>query len=185
MRPLLTIIERCEDGNWPVRETHWIEHYRRQGQPLLNRGQGGEGPPTLPAGRWARDYDACTACGRTDRIHASEGLCTACNNRERHRAAKQPDRPYYAWSWDYPACIECGTTERPHKGRGLCERCLARQKRAAAKLAGPRQRERWATNFDRCVICGTTEQPHAGKGLCHRCRGRESYRRKHSVQAAQ
>ena len=35
--------------------------------------------------RWARDYDACISCGRTDRYHDGKGLCCACRVREVYR----------------------------------------------------------------------------------------------------
>jgi hypothetical protein len=37
--------------------------------------------PTLTT-RWAKEYDACIACGETTRPHASKGRCTRCNQRK-------------------------------------------------------------------------------------------------------
>jgi len=33
------------------------------------------------ASRWARHYDACVNCGRTDRKHCGRGYCRACHKR--------------------------------------------------------------------------------------------------------
>jgi len=33
----------------------------------------------LPSNIWSRKYDKCIRCHRTDRSHASHGLCTACH----------------------------------------------------------------------------------------------------------
>lgn len=43
-------------------------------------------------GRWSKDYDACTECGRSDRPYAGHGVCLACYKRER-RAAAHEGRP--------------------------------------------------------------------------------------------
>ena len=39
-------------------------------------------------GRWARGYDKCTDCGRTDRRHTCRGRCMICYQRERKRAMR-------------------------------------------------------------------------------------------------
>lgn len=36
---------------------------------------------TSANGRWSRDHDACTACGRTEVRHAARGLCLTCYGR--------------------------------------------------------------------------------------------------------
>ena len=41
----------------------------------------------VPPRRWARDWDACQACGRTRVAHAAHGLCRSCYNREQRRRA--------------------------------------------------------------------------------------------------
>lgn len=39
---------------------------------------------------WARDYDACLKCKRTDRRHNAKGLCVACDaNRRYHNKCKE------------------------------------------------------------------------------------------------
>lgn len=41
-------------------------------------------PEWRAAGRWARDYDACAWCKRTDRVHRARGLCYSCHGRQKH-----------------------------------------------------------------------------------------------------
>lgn len=45
----------------------------------------GEAPPndmpTKVMARWARDYDACSKCGRSDQPYQARGLCTCCYHR--------------------------------------------------------------------------------------------------------
>lgn len=36
-------------------------------------------PRRLPAGRWAREHEACVKCGKTDRPHKAHGLCARCH----------------------------------------------------------------------------------------------------------
>lgn len=38
--------------------------------------------------RWARNYDACRDCGRTDRRHEAKGFCVCCYSRHRYHHAK-------------------------------------------------------------------------------------------------
>jgi DNA-binding winged helix-turn-helix (wHTH) protein len=68
---------------------------------ILNRAQFGymlRTDPTLPlpvaniperrtGGQWARGYDACQWCKRTDRVHQARGLCALCYERQK-RAGK-------------------------------------------------------------------------------------------------
>ena len=182
-RPVLVIIERVEDGNWQARETHWIQEFRERGCSLLNSNDGGDGPPSLDTERWARDYDACVKCGRTDRVHSSDGLCNSCYNNRRHRQLNQPDRPYHEWALDYPQCIECSTVERKHKGYGLCTRCFANRRTRIRRENPPALRAQWSLQHERCIDCGTTERRHAGHGLCSRCHARTQYRIKHGIAA--
>lgn len=168
LKPKFKVIETITVEDWEERETFWIAHFRALGDGLTNVAFGGIGGRRLPEERWAMHFDACVSCGRTDRIHAGDGLCGACYNRQWHRNQKQPDRPYYEWSWDYPACVDCGTTERPHKGRGRCQACLRRWKRSQQPPAPPR----WALHYERCTQCGTTDRRHQGHGLCALCHQR-------------
>jgi len=41
---------------------------------------------TPAAKRWSRKYDACVACGTTERPHRSKGFCSACAQRARDHA---------------------------------------------------------------------------------------------------
>lgn len=50
------------------------EHQRIHG---LARGMNPQAA-RLPEGKWARHYDHCQRCGRTDRKHAAKGLCNPC-----------------------------------------------------------------------------------------------------------
>jgi len=43
-----------------------------------NRHGGPGGARKLPAGRWARRWDACRACGSSDQPHRGLGLCPDC-----------------------------------------------------------------------------------------------------------
>jgi hypothetical protein len=38
--------------------------------------------------RWARDFDACVRCGRSDRVHDGHGLCHNCAGHLRYHATK-------------------------------------------------------------------------------------------------
>jgi hypothetical protein len=38
--------------------------------------------------RWAREYDACVNCGRTDRPHNAHGLCKRCDDNRRYHERK-------------------------------------------------------------------------------------------------
>jgi hypothetical protein len=64
--------------------TH-IENVRRGA--LMGHGHGG----SRPLGRWARHFDACIDCGRTDRRHALQGRCSACRRRWLRQQAKRND----------------------------------------------------------------------------------------------
>src|SRR3990167_5594649 len=35
------------------------------------------------AGRWSENYDACVVCGLTEKVHAKEGVCFRCYDREK------------------------------------------------------------------------------------------------------
>lgn len=78
--------------------------------------------------RWALNYDACVACGTTERPHECKGLCARC--RKRHGKP-----PRHAWSVNYARCVECGRADRPHKGHGLCIYCHNATRRG--KSEGP------------------------------------------------
>jgi hypothetical protein len=42
-KPILNIVEEVPFGQWHERERHWIAFYRKQGAPLTNMADGGEG----------------------------------------------------------------------------------------------------------------------------------------------
>jgi hypothetical protein len=98
--------------------------------------------PQKPAGRWAKDYDACQGCGRTSQAHASKGLCGTCTARVRlGRDIAPPVREWRLegrWSRKYEACTNCEQTDRPHVGRGLCAVCYQR-KQIGIDMARPRK----------------------------------------------
>lgn len=43
LRPILTVLEECNDTNWIEREKYWINFYKNQGCKLCNLTEGGEG----------------------------------------------------------------------------------------------------------------------------------------------
>lgn len=61
---------------------HHINHdgldNRLENLELLNHAEHMTAELTLPAGRWTRRWNACTACGGTSRRHAGNGLCKRC-----------------------------------------------------------------------------------------------------------
>lgn len=44
----------------------------------------------LPRGSWSRFWHRCLGCQRSDRRHAAEGLCTACNGRVKGYTRRVP-----------------------------------------------------------------------------------------------
>lgn len=42
------------------------------------------------ATRWAREYDACVDCSRTDRKHNGHGVCVSCASRRKRKAKQEP-----------------------------------------------------------------------------------------------
>lgn len=47
-------------------------------------------PPPTGAKRWARDFDACTNCGRTDSKHQGKGECARCTQYRRDHGTARP-----------------------------------------------------------------------------------------------
>lgn len=43
-RPIIELIEECDDSEWQDRERHWIAYYLNAGARLTNETQGGDGP---------------------------------------------------------------------------------------------------------------------------------------------
>jgi len=43
LRPILKVIEQCDESNWQEREIYWIKYYRDLGYDLTNATEGGEG----------------------------------------------------------------------------------------------------------------------------------------------
>jgi len=43
LRPILTVLEECDDTNWIERERYWINFYKNQSCKLCNLTEGGEG----------------------------------------------------------------------------------------------------------------------------------------------
>jgi uncharacterized membrane protein len=49
--------------------------------------------------RWAKDYDACVVCGKTEKPHSGHGVCHRCSTREyarRKRAEARAARAHQA-----------------------------------------------------------------------------------------
>ncbi len=47
----------------------------------------------LPLGSWSRYWHRCLGCSRSDRRHAAEGLCTACNAKVKGYTRRVPRQP--------------------------------------------------------------------------------------------
>lgn len=43
LKPIMQIVEECDESTWAERETYWIRHYRDLGCGLVNATEGGEG----------------------------------------------------------------------------------------------------------------------------------------------
>jgi group I intron endonuclease len=43
LKPIMQVIEECDESNWAERETYWIKYYRNLGCDLVNATEGGEG----------------------------------------------------------------------------------------------------------------------------------------------
>lgn len=68
--------------------------------------------------KWSKKFDCCVKCGKTDKRHASCGVCISCYRRV--------DRVTCGWSIHYECCVVCGGTDRKHEGKGLCTTCYGR-----------------------------------------------------------
>jgi hypothetical protein len=69
----------------------------------------------LPFDRWAQEYDACIACGRSDGRHAGKGRCRACYAK--------------AWRARREQCVICGRSDVTYAARGVCGTCYNRDVR--------------------------------------------------------
>lgn len=69
--------------------------------------------------RWARHYDACTRCGRTDRKHNGHGLCVACYSLLGYHGEINPEMASYKRRLARAAKVWCAPTNCPKCGR-LC-----------------------------------------------------------------
>jgi len=70
-------------------------------------------------GLWARNYDSCTECGRTNIKHEARGLCVSCYSTTTGLAAIHRDRRTHGGNRAVAierdkGCRNCGTAENLH-----------------------------------------------------------------------
>ena len=71
---------------------------------------------------WAKHYQVCQKCGKTDHRYEAKGLCYVCYFQTKNNI-ESDYIPRGGWSRLYDSCIECGTDELKHKAKGLCTYC--------------------------------------------------------------
>lgn len=87
------------------------------------------------AGRWSENFDACVICGLTEKVHAGQGICFRCYDREyaKGRRIKNGNIPRNVrqehWGYSnklkklFDKCIVCGSNTKPYLTRGMCSPC--------------------------------------------------------------
>jgi hypothetical protein len=98
--------------------TH-AEHRKRHPASVVTRAKISKARE-LPEGKWAKYYDCCIDCGRSDIKHRGRGLCRLCYDHYRR------NNPKNKWAKNYDKCIECGRSDRPHGAYGRCQTCAMR-----------------------------------------------------------
>jgi hypothetical protein len=78
--------------------------------------------------KWAKNYDCCVMCGKTNKPHLSHGYCSGCLHKR-----NKPERKWAKVS-KYECCVQCLSTTRKHKGNGLCDKCYDRKRATKRKI---------------------------------------------------
>ena len=72
LKPDMSILEECADGEWEYRERHWIAEYRKQHDDLTNLTDGGDSPLDSISFRNQR------ISGFAERLHLKTRTCYIC-----------------------------------------------------------------------------------------------------------
>ena len=129
--------------------------------------------------RWARDWDCCQECGRTDRPHEGRGLCRLCYKRQylktpKGRAARRRQRARKRRRDGVPErgvvivgpCSECGKESRSISG--VCRTCRIRRLARAWKKANP-DKKRAQKRRRKALKRGATVEPVDEQGIYDLC----------------
>lgn len=87
--------------------------------------------------RWAKDFDSCIQCGRSNIRHAARGLCMSCNGRlwrHKHGGKIGKSRVSGQWSAISESCISCHSSDVKHHSHGYCYKCYFSVWRKEQKL---------------------------------------------------
>jgi Zn finger protein HypA/HybF involved in hydrogenase expression len=111
--------------------------------------------PTLgDLNKWARNFDACVSCGKTDAYHKGNGLCYRCHCKEEriHKNILTVENAGASNNvvFDHPQPHPPSSTETTSPFPN-----------APGKP--------WSLLHTKCVECGLTSHKHKGHGRCSKC----------------
>ena len=92
------------------------------------------------AGRWSENFDACIICGLTEKVHAKQGICFRCYDKEYHKkinlkkghAPKEIRDKFWGYTWKtkqfFTKCVICGSSKKPMLAMGKCAKCYEKSR---------------------------------------------------------